>query len=221
MKETKHLRHFFVLSILLLSATVAHAELLNTDFSNGFAHWTAEVMEYDIAQNSINVNSGDIASLYSENFITNGGTGVELSTFSDGNFDYYGITLSQDFRFISLTTGTSLELSVDVTNGATSDQDTVVAGIFDASNNDLLVDLSLGGVFNVTNLIGYDLFIQFSIIDDDLSLLDAQLPFDFLKIENLSVQECNTLVPEPSSIVLMLLGVLGILLGHRTKVQNR
>ncbi len=62
----------------------ASASLMNTDFSDGFSGWQAEVTSYNLDTATDTTLSGDIFADFSDNFSLSGDE-VSLSTTASGN----------------------------------------------------------------------------------------------------------------------------------------
>ena len=176
-----------ILPYLLLFSLTAKAGLV-VEFNDSSA-WQGEVIVDDSTGST--TDSGDIFASYPSNF--NLTADVATLTTSENTADFsanWSVLLFQEFMFDPIGAGSSLELSVDLSIDFTDPADLLIAQImeFNTSSNayDMLaLDLSAGGTFDVTGLVGKQLSIEFGIQDQDF------LIGEWLQISNLAVNENN------------------------------
>ncbi|WP_016954270.1 PEP-CTERM sorting domain-containing protein [Catenovulum agarivorans] len=191
-----------VLAASLFWHQSASAGLINNDFANEFDHWNGEVVSYNYLADMDNVASGDITASYVDNFSTSAGSATLTTSFDDEN-DYWSVVLFQDFTFDIIAPSNSLTLSLDVSYSLTDDFfDYAFVELLDLDDNLAAIDLTSGGAFDVTDWSGVNASIQFGVIDGDFDV------FDSITISNLTITETTTDVPEPTSVALLLSGLL-------------
>lgn len=199
-----------VLCCVLYSGTV-QANLINTDFSNGFDNWSAEVSSYDFSTNQNNIESGDLFASYADNFGINGDQ-VTLSTTTDGIIDVYGVVLFQDVVFSAIGADSVLELSLNVLLSLTDNVDFGFVQLRDLSGNLATLDLLAGGTFDITDWIGVNATFEIGLFDNAFDLGDS------LSISSLQVVERVNDVPAPAFMTL--LGLMLLLLLQRYKGRD-
>lgn len=183
---------------LLLTGTLclpqlAHATLLNMDFSAGFTNWSAEIIDNSLGSALVDPTA------YPDNFSSSINS-VSLTTSND----YWSVVLFQDLMFSP--TGAGLMLSLNVITATTADNDFYFVQLRDLATDDIL-DLSNGGTFDISLWTGINLSFEMGIQDVDSD------PVDLLTINNITLSQVD--VPAPSSVVLFALGLLGISLSAR------
>lgn len=194
-------------AVLLLStlgcSQIANAGLMNSDFSDGFNGWQAEVTSFNLDTNTNTTQSGDIFTNFVNNFSLNGDQ-VTLNTTALGADEFWLIVMFQDFVVDSLDAGQSMLLSLNVSNQLTSEtEDFFFVQLRDLQTNDVL-DLSTGGSFDITSWAGVDASLEFGVQDNDFDLNDS------LSISNLSIVQSVT-IPEPATLLLLGLGGLALI----------
>lgn len=202
MKLKTELKYKMKLIILLVCALIsrsAFAELINSDFTNGYNGWHSDVTFYD-------VNSGsDIADLdidfsnYTDNFVL-ASNSLTLNTSGDFDNEYWGLYAYQEFQVASNSSALSLELAHDA--------DYVYVTLVD-ENFDLIHDfLSDGLIADLTAFSGMGVSLEFGIED----FYDDGIPLNenYLTISNVSISTVPVPVPEPSSFAIFALALVAI-----------
>ncbi|GGD51843.1 PEP-CTERM sorting domain-containing protein [Lacimicrobium alkaliphilum] len=180
----------------------ASADLMNSDFSDGFNGWQAEVTSYNLDTATDTTLSGDIFADFSDNFSLSGDE-VSLSTTASGNQEFWNIVLFQDFVVDSLDAGQSLTLSLDISSQLTDELfDFSFAQLRNLQTNDVL-DLSSGGSFDISTWAGVNASLEFGVQDGDFILGDS------LSFSGLSIMQSST-IPEPATLLLFGLGALAL-----------
>lgn len=193
-------RHTFfqVLTFLsaLLCSSLSSANLLNGDFSSGFANWQGELFD------GMTTTTGTP----STNFDASSGAAVISN--DDSN---WAVTLFQDFTVQSLLApGNSLSLDLDFSASVTDPFDFFVAELVDLGGALATVDISAGPI-DITAWAGQTAQILFYLEDGDL------LAQDSLTIDNISITQHAASVPEPGSLLLLLGAGLALCASQRKR----
>ncbi len=203
LRKTLAIGSIFTLGSLV--ATGSSAALLNPSFENSFEYWQAEASIDNLG--ALSTEIGDAAD-YSG--ISAGSSSATLTNYSDQNIgDIYGLVLFQDFSFDAINPGEQLLLSLDVDYGLTDGfvADFAFAQLRNLDDNSIL-DVLDGGVFDVTSWIGANTTFEFGLFDGDYQL------GDWITVSNLSVDIAGTeppsSVPEPSTLFLFSLGLVAM-----------
>ena len=180
-----------------LASHAAQADLINTDFSAGFSGWEAEVTYYNYAENESFTQSGDVFGQYPGNFSVQSDS-ASLFTTMDQDNDYWSVTMYQETQLSALNINDSLTFSLDVSASLT---DTVSDFFFvqlrDLSTDDV-IDMSMGGSFDISEWAGKMVSFEFGVIDNDFVLNDS------LTVRNIDLTVAS--VPAPASGLLVALG---------------
>lgn len=208
MKQKSMYHYFFKLISLLglaIISGVSSANIINADFSDGLNGWSGDIIFYDVVNDIDNNSVFDVDfSSFNENFsvTTNG---VTLNTSTDGDNEYWGIYLFQQFEVASNASILSLMFNsiADFTNVTLVDENLDV--IHDFATQGLSVDIS--------SLAGTMVSLEFAIEDYD-SVYD-----DFLTISNISISTQSTAVSEPSVWAFLFLTVAYISIRKKKLTQ--
>ena len=201
--------HYFFKLISLLGLAiisgVSSANIINADFSDGLNGWSGDIIFYDVVNDIDNNSVFDVDfSSFNENFsvTTNG---VTLNTSTDGDNEYWGIYLFQQFEVASNASILSLMFNsiADFTNVTLVDENLDV--IHDFATQGLSVDIS--------SLAGTMVSLEFAIEDFD-AVYD-----DFLTISNISISTQSTAVSEPSVWAFLFLTVAYISIRKKKLTQ--
>ncbi len=201
--------HYFFKLISLLGLAiisgVSSANIINADFSDGLNGWSGDIIFYDVVNDIDNNSVFDVDfSSFNENFsvTTNG---VTLNTSTDGDNEYWGIYLFQQFEVASNASILSLMFNsiADFTNVTLVDENLDV--IHDFATQGLSVDIS--------SLAGTMVSLEFAIEDFD-AVYD-----DFLTISNISISTQSTAVSEPSVWAFLFLTVAFISIRKKKLTQ--
>lgn len=201
--------HYFFKLISLLGLAiisgVSSANIINADFSDGLNGWSGDIIFYDVVNDIDNNSVFDVDfSSFNENFsvTTNG---VTLNTSTDGDNEYWGIYLFQQFEVASNASILSLMFNsiADFTNVTLVDENLDV--IHDFATQGLSVDIS--------SLAGTLVSLEFAIEDFD-AVYD-----DFLTISNISISTQSTAVSEPSVWAFLFLTVAYISIRKKKLTQ--
>jgi hypothetical protein len=208
MKQKSMYHYFFKLISLLglaIISGVSSANIINADFSDGLNGWSGDIIFYDVVNDIDNNSVFDVDfSSFNENFsvTTNG---VTLNTSTDGDNEYWGIYLFQQFEVASNASILSLMFNsiADFTNVTLVDENLDV--IHDFATQGLSVDIS--------SLAGTLVSLEFAIEDFD-AVYD-----DFLTISNISISTQSTAVSEPSVWAFLFLTVAYISIRKKKLTQ--
>jgi hypothetical protein len=208
MKQKSMYHYFFKLISLLglaIISGVSSANIINADFSDGLNGWSGDIIFYDVVNDIDNNSVFDVDfSSFNENFsvTTNG---VTLNTSTDGDNEYWGIYLFQQFEVASNASILSLMFNsiADFTNVTLVDENLDV--IHDFATQGLSVDIS--------SLAGTMVSLEFAIEDFD-AVYD-----DFLTISNISISTQSTAVSEPSVWAFLFLTVAFISIRKKKLTQ--
>jgi hypothetical protein len=208
MKQKSMYHYFFKLISLLglaIISGVSSANIINADFSDGLNGWSGDIIFYDVVNDIDNNSVFDVDfSSFNENFsvTTNG---VTLNTSTDGDNEYWGIYLFQQFEVASNASILSLMFNsiADFTNVTLVDENLDV--IHDFATQGLSVDIS--------SLAGTMVSLEFAIEDFD-AVYD-----DFLTISNISISTQSTAVSEPSVWAFLFLTVAYISIRKKKLTQ--
>ena len=187
----------------------AYANLMNTDFSAGFEHWQGEVLIFDGVSDDTASGVG-IPDIFTDNFQLSGNE-VTLQTSFDDPFEHWSVVLFQDVVFDPVAAGSSLMISLDTLLGVTDNGpfgDLGFVQLRDLSTNDTL-DLTAGGLFDISTWIGVDATFEIGVQDGDFNLADL------IQVSNLTVFEQTAQVPTPTTLALFFLAIVGISAGRR------
>ena len=187
----------------LMFSHIAGAGILNGDFSSGFTGWQGEVTEDDGSGFGNIVSVNPLPGSYTDNYSSASGSAV-LTAASSSTDLVYGVSLFQDFTIDTIAAGSTLELSLDITASLTDPDGNYGFGDFITaqleSTGMTTLDLSAGGVFDVTDWAGLAASITFYIEDGDYAT-------DTLTIDNIVFTEKTAAVPAPATILLFTLGL--------------
>jgi len=173
----------------LLCSAFSSAELLNGDFSAGFAGWQGELFDGFSTTTGTPVTNFDASS------------GAAVISDDDTN---WAVTLFQDFTVQSLLApGNTLSLDLDFSAATTNPFDFVVAELVDLGGALATIDISTGPI-DITAWAGQSAQILFYLEDGDF------LARDSLTIDNISITQSEASVPEPASLLLFLGAGLGL-----------
>lgn len=204
-------RIFATLAVLCLPLS-SQAGLM-TDFTD--SSWQGEVLTWTddgSPTGTETVSSGNIFGDFTDNFSLTSDTATLTTSENSADFSQnYGVVLFQEFMFDAVSTGSSLLLSLDISTDFTSPDDLFFAEIKEFNSvsglyEDVAIDLSSGGTFDVTSLIGKELSIEFGAFDDDFIIGEWMQITNFALVEEVAK---NTDIPEPSylfAFALMLIG---------------
>lgn len=193
-------------AMLLVSALgcsqFASAGLMNTDFSDGFNGWQAEITSYNLDTATDTTLSGDIFADFSDNFSLSGDE-ISLNTTASASEELWNIVMFQDFVVDSVDAGQSLMLSLDISSQLTDEAfDFSFAQLRNLQTNDV-IDLSSGGSFDISTWAGVNASLEFGVQDGDFNLGDS------LSLSGLSIMQSST-IPEPTTVLLFGLGALAL-----------
>jgi hypothetical protein len=208
MKITNKKFRLFSITYLILglmTSQYAQANVINSDFGSAFDDWQGEVITYNYGIPGDTESSGDIFGSFADNFDTLANSATVMTT-SDEENDYWSVVLFQDFTVNTVTAGSRLTLSLDVSFNLTNSlYDNVFAQLLDLDDNLSAIDLTSGGDFDITAWHGANVTIQFGVVDGDYDL------FDSLTVSNLSITETFAEVPEPATMFIFLVGVVALI----------
>lgn len=206
MKNKNTHRSFYTAAVFtagLMFSHIAGAGLINGDFSSGFTGWQGEVTEDDGNGGTNTVSVNPLPGSYTDNYSTATGSAV-LTAASTATDPVFGVALFQDFTIDTIAAGSTLELSLDISASLTDPNGQVGFGDFITaqleSTGMTTLDLSTGGVFDVTDWAGLAASITFYIEDGDYDT-------DTLTIDNIAFTEKTAAVPAPATILLFTLGL--------------
>ena len=181
--------------LLALNTQTASAGLMNTDFSSGYSGWSGEVISYNYLSGMDSTETGNIFNQFGDNFLLSGNE-VTLTTSSDAMNDYWSVsmfqeaTLAEDIQTLALTVEASL------TDPA--------ADFFYVQLRDLttdnVIDLSAGGLFDISTWAGQSVSFEFGVMDFDF------IPADSIAVGDISLGYAS--VPAPATGLLLALGAL-------------
>lgn len=184
---------------LICCSPVVNASLLNTDFSNGFTGWQAEISQYNLSTGTDSQSTGELFAGYTDNFLLSANQ-VTLTTSTTGVEDIWQVVMFQDFILSPASAGATWQLSVDISSSLSSVSDFAFAQLRNLDTNDIL-NLSSGGSFDISQWTGVHASLEFGVVDNDFILGDS------LTISNLALRQQ---IPEPSSLLLLTLGALAL-----------
>jgi len=187
------------LAIGLMWSGLSSAALTNGDFSSGFNGWEGEVTDLSFPT-PVTTAVSPLPGSFSNNYTTPVSGGALLTTTTLDN-DIWSVGLFQDFSIDSISAGSTLQLSLDI---AFSLSDTVGDFILaELSNSSSTLDISAGGIFDITSWGGTNATLSFLVEDiDDIS--------DSLSIANIAITEIPATVPEPTTVLLISAGLLAM-----------
>ena len=188
----------------LLFSAFSSADLMNGDFSSGFASWQGEVTDDFFVNTFVDPLPGAFGGNYDAS------SGAAVLTNDDTNI---GIALFQDFTVQSLlASGNTLWLDLDFSASVSDPFDLVIGELENPTGPLLSLDLTLGGgPIDITAWAGIDAGIVFYLEDGDF------FTGDFLTIDNISITQRTAAVPEPASLMLLLGAGLGLLASQRKR----
>lgn len=180
----------------LMCSSLSFANLLNGDFSSGFANWEGEVFD----------GFTDTPGTALPNF--DASSGAAVLTNDDVNF---AVTLFQDFTVQDLIApGNSLWLELDFSATVSDPFDFFVAELVNLGGTLSTLDIGSGSV-DITAWAGQSAEILFYLEDVDL------VTGDFLTIDNIRITQHAASVPEPGSLMLLLGAGLGLCASQRKR----
>ena len=192
-----------LLAGLLLTGQSASAGLVNPDFSAGFVGWEGEVIIFDFGTGTDSTQSRGYHRRLPQQLRHQRQPGHPSQPPPDGASDTWSVLLYQDFMFDPIAAGATLQLALSVATALTdSSLDFAFAQLRDLSGGLATLDLSAGGVFDVTAWIGVNATLEFGVQDGDFVLPDS------LTVSGITVTEQPGVVPLPSSLLLLGLGLL-------------
>jgi hypothetical protein len=188
----------------LFSSGLASAALINGGFSSGFTGWQGEVATFDngtfVDSGLVAVDPGLVAANYSP--VVNG---ITLTTSQVGLVDTYFVSLFQDFTIDSIALGNTLGLSLDVVSNLTSVVDDLAAvQLTDLGGGLPVLDLSAGGMFDVTAWVGATARLAILVSDGDFQLPES------ITVTNIAFTERSGRVPAPAPCLLIGIGLLAM-----------
>ncbi len=200
-KKANNIVKFLVLFSALVPGEFASAGIINGNFTDRFTGWRREAI--DVGTNTLTtITQPDF--IYQPNFqlLTPSGTLLQTSSTEASPNDFWSVGISQQFTIDSpLNTGEQLQLSVDLSSYLS---DLVVDFSFgqieDLSSTDPLdpLDLSSGGIFDLTSWTGRTVLISFGVQDNDD--LNDSVVIRSVKLEVVPASN----IPLPNSAILML-----------------
>lgn len=212
-------RKFAGLVLFAVSASFgsgASAGLMNADFSAGFTGWSGELCTFNAT--TLADSCYDDATMmpipplpvdpssYSDNYILPGAGSAKISTSSAGDVDTYFVSLFQDFTVDAIAPGSTLDLSLSVLTMLTTPSNGAVQLI---DNGGVLptIDLTAGGIYDITSWVGASAQLALFVSDDDFTLPALT---DMITVSDITFTETAS-VPEPGSLLLFGLGMAGLL----------
>lgn len=183
---------------------IASASLINSDFSGGFNNWEGFVDIVDELGSPLGFLDPIDPSAYSNNFILSGNTLTLMGSEEDNNGTtelFYLVGLYQNFTLSALTAGVQSFLNIDIT-ASLFDSDAFQVALFDANTFSLLADLSSGGRFDVSAWAGRDVYLEFTLIDNE-GTMDSSLT-----VNNIALEQVNVEVSEPSTFSVFALVIM-------------
>jgi hypothetical protein len=183
---------------------IASASLINSDFSGGFNNWEGFVDIVDEFGSPLGFLDPIDPSAYSNNFMLSGDTLTLMGSEEDNNGTtelFYLVGIYQNFTLSALAPGVQSFLSIDVT-ASLFDSDAYQVALFDANTFSLLADLSSGGRFDVSAWAGRDVYLEFTLIDNE-GAMDSSLA-----VSNISLEQVTAQVSEPATFSVFALAIM-------------
>ncbi|WP_306532628.1 PEP-CTERM sorting domain-containing protein [Geobacter sp.] len=199
MDRMKTMLFFAVCLGQLVFVSTSPAVLINGDFSAGFIGWEGEVTDLSLTTVS---DIDPLPGLFSANFDATSGSAV-LTTSTLEN-EIWSVFLYQEFMIDPTLTGETLTLSYDLVAALSSPGfgDTAFAQLNYGPGLGMALDLFSATSFDVTSLAGQTVQFLFGVEDLDDNA-------DSLTVDNVAITVASTPIPEPGSLGLLGLGLLG------------
>lgn len=181
--------------LFMLAAGAAQASLVNGDFGDGLAGWSAQLTSCVVCDGSDDATV-DFAPIPQplppglDGALTVGAGGATLAT----STEVYSVNLFQTFDMPDVSL---IELEVDLSFGLSDPLDFAFAQLVDTSGSVATLDLLAGGVFDVSAFAGRRVELLFGLLDFDFAA-------DSMTVAGVTL----TAVPLPAPLLLMLSGLL-------------